>query len=166
VDVPGLGGVPLVDGRPIAVEQIRVQVPGPETRFDDKDRGYLRVDSELAEIFVSKLHAPVVAFGSRNRVVNTNTAMLAGLRDYNVVVPMAQLLASNGPTAKNFADHLTNPLYGIPQIVVTTSTSALDFEPRVNQATVERAVRSLGMRRVQVIQLPDGRQMRVWTAIP
>jgi hypothetical protein len=166
VDVPGLGGVPLVDGRPIAVEQIRVQVPGPETRFDDKDRGYLRVDSELAEIFVSKLHAPVVAFGSRNRVVNTNTAMLAGLRDYNVVVPMAQLLASNGPTAKNFADHLTNPLYGIPQIVVTTSTSALDFEPRVNQATVEKAVRSLGMRRVQVIQLPDGRQMRVWTAIP
>lgn len=164
VDVPGLGGIPLVDGRPIAVEQIRIQVPGPETHFDDNDRGYLRVDNELAQTFVSK-NAPVVAFGSRNRVVNTNTAMLAALRDYNVLIPMAQLLATNGPTAKDFADHLTNPLYGIPQIVITTSTSARDFEPRVNQATVEAAARSLGMRIIRTLPFPDGRSMRVWTAI-
>ncbi len=166
VDVPGFGGVPIVDGRPISVQQIRVQVDGPETRFDEKDRGYLRAADELAETFVAELHAPVVAFGSRNRVINTNTAMLAGLRNYNVVTPMAQLLATDGPTAKDFADHLTNPLYGIPQIVVTTSTWARDFEPRVNQATVEKAVRSLGMRRIETIRLPDGRQVRVWTAIP
>jgi hypothetical protein len=166
VDVPGFGGVPIVDGRPISVQQIRVQVDGPETRFDEKDRGYVRAADELAETFVPKLHAPVVAFGSRNRVINTNTVMLAGLRNYNVVIPMAQLLSTDGPTAQDFAEHLTNPLYGLPQIVVTTSTSNRDFEPRVSQATVEKAVRSLGMRRIQTIRLPDGRQVRVWTAIP
>jgi hypothetical protein len=166
VDLPLLGGYPIVDGRPISIQQIRVQVDGPETRFVEKDRGYLRADNELAETIVPELHAPVVGFGSRNRVVNTNTVMLAGLRNYNVVIPMAQLLSTDGPTAKDFAEHLTNPLYGIPQIVLTTSTSNRDFEPRVNQATVEKAVRSLGMRRIRTISLPDGRQVRVWTAIP
>jgi type IV secretory pathway protease TraF len=165
VDVPAFGGIPIVDGRPIAVEQIRVQVEGPETRFDDEDRGYLKVNEELARIFVAKLRAPVVGFGSRNRAVNTNTAMLAGLRRYNVAVPMAQLLPSDGPTAKDYAQHLTNPLYGIPQIVVTTSTSARDFEPRVNQVPVEEAARSLGMTIIRTLRLPDGRGMRVWTPI-
>ena len=51
----------------------------------------------------------MVAFGSRNRVVNTNTVMLAGLRNYNAAIPMAQLLSTDGPTAKDFADHLTEP---------------------------------------------------------
>ena len=56
--------------------------------------------------------------------------------------------------------------FGLPQVVVTASTNARDFEPRVNQAQVEKAARSLGMRRIQTIPLPDGRQMRVWTATP
>jgi hypothetical protein len=49
--------------------------------------------------------------------------------------------------------------------VVTTSTSAGDFEPTVNQARVEAAARSLGMRIIRSVRLPDGRSMRVWTAI-
>ena len=92
--------------------------------------------------------------------------MLAGLRQYNAAIPMAQLRSTDGPTAEDFAARLGETDFGLPQVVVTTSTNARDFEPRVNQAEVEKAARSLGMRRIQTIPLPDGRQMRVWTAIP
>jgi hypothetical protein len=166
VDVPSFGSIPLIDGAPIAVEQIRIQIDGPETRFDDRDRGYVRADGELAETFVTKLGAPVVAFGSRNRVVNTNTVMLAGLRQYDQQIPMAQLLAGDGPTAQDFAARLSEADFGLPQVVITASSSARDYEPTVDQPPVEAAARSLGMRRIQAIRLPDGRQIRVWTAIP
>ena len=93
--------------------------------------------------------------------------MLAGLRqNYNADIPMAQLLATDGPTAADFAARLDEPDFGLPQVVVTASTDARDFEPRVEQAPVEKAARSLGMRRIETIHLPDGRQMRVWTATP
>ena len=169
VDVPGFGSIPLVDGVPVAVEHVRLQVDGPETRFDESERGYLTADGELAETFVVKLGTPVtpvVAFGSRNRVVNTNSVMLAGLRQYDTAIPMAQLLVTDGPTANDFAARLAEPAFGEPKVVVTTSTSARDFEPVVGQPPVEEAARSLGMRRVQVVRLPDDRSMRVWTAIP
>ena len=166
VDVPGFGPVPLVDGVPLAVTAIRNQVEGPETRFDASDRGFLNVDGELAETFVFKLGNPVVAFGSRNRLVNTNTVMLAGLRQYDQPIPMAQLLSTDGPSAKDFAARLSETDFGFPQVVVTTSTNARDFEPRVNQAPVEAAARSLKMRKIQTIRFPDGRRLRVWTALP
>ncbi len=166
VDVPGFGSIPVVDGVPVAVEHVRLQVDGPETRFDESERGYLTADGELAETFVVRLGTPVVAFGSRNRVVNTNSVMLAGLRQYDTAIPMAQLLATDGPTAKDFAARLAEPAFGQPKVVVTTSTSARDFEPVVRQPPVEEAARSLGMRRVHAVRLPDNRSMRVWTAIP
>ena len=92
--------------------------------------------------------------------------MLAGLRQYDEAIPMAQLRSTDGPTAADFAARLGETDFGLPQVVVTASTNARDFEPRVNQAEVETAARSLGMRKIQTIPLPDGRQMRVWTATP
>jgi hypothetical protein len=166
VDVPSFGSIPVIDGTPIAVEQIRLQADGPETRFDDKDRGYVRADGELAETFVTQLGAPVVAFGSRNRVVNTNTVMLAGLEQYDVAIPMAQLRATDGPTAKDFADRLSDPQFGLPRVVVTSSSSARDYEPSISQPPVEAAARGLGMRVIRSVRLPDGRSIRVWTALP
>ena len=166
VDVPAFGSIPLIDGTPLAVEQIRIQIDGPETRFDDRDAAYVTAAGRLAETLYARLGDQVVAFGSRNRVLNTNTVMLAGLRQYNAAIPMAQLRSTDGPTAEDFAARLAETDFGLPQVVVTTSTNARDFEPRVDQVPVEKAARSLGMRRVQAIRLPDGRQMRVWTAIP
>lgn len=166
VDVPEFTSTPLVDGTPYAVREIRQQVDGPETRFDATDAGFLTVDGELAETFVVRLGKQVVAFGSRNRVVNTNTVMLAGLRQYNAEIPMAQLLSTDGPTAADFAARLEETDFGLPQVVETASTDARDFEPRVEQPPVEAAARSLGMRKIQTVDLPDGRQMRIWTATP
>lgn len=166
VELPSFGPIPVVDGAPLAVTQTRFQVQGPETRYVHKDRGYVTVDGKLAETLVADLGAPVVAFGSRNRVVDSNSVMLAGLRQYDTVIPMAQLLASDGPAAKDFAARIAEPEFGLPQVVVTTSTSSGDFEPTVSQAPIEEAARSLGMRMIRSFRLPDGRSMRVWTAIP
>jgi 4-amino-4-deoxy-L-arabinose transferase-like glycosyltransferase len=166
VDVPAFGTIPVVDGAPLAVQQMRLQVDGPETRFVATDRGYLTAAGKLAETFVVRLGAPVVAFASRNRVVDSNSVMLAGLRQYDTAIPMAQLLASDGPTPKDFAARLSEPEFGLPQVVVTTTSTAGDFEPWVSQPPVEAAARSLGMRMIRAVRLPDGRSMRVWTAIP
>ncbi|HEY1354774.1 MAG TPA: hypothetical protein VGF09_00520, partial [Solirubrobacterales bacterium] len=166
VNVPSFGAIPVTDGVPLAVEQIRLQADGPESRFDERDRGYVDADGRLAEFLVARLGAPVVAFGSRNRVVNTNTVMLAGLRQYDVAIPMAQLQVTDGPSAQDFAERLADPLFGLPQATVTSSSSARDFEPSVSQPPVEAAARSLGMRIVRSVRLPDGRSMRVWTALP
>ena len=81
--------------------------------------------------FAVRLGKQVVAFGSRNRVVNTNSVMLAGLRQYDEAIPMAQLRSTDGPTAADFAARLGETDFGLPQVVVTASTNARDFEPRV-----------------------------------
>ena len=94
----------------------------------------------------------MVAFGSRNRVVNTNTVMLAGLRQYDEAIPMAQLRSTDGPTAADFAARLGETDFGLPQVVVTASTNARDFEPRVNQPPVGR-----GGPQPRDAEDPDGR---------
>ena len=71
-------GLPLINGTPIAIDNIRQQVPGPRTVWDDSDKRWLRADQEVADLLYEELagpygELPAVGFAPRNHVLNTNT---------------------------------------------------------------------------------------------
>ena len=166
VDLPLFGAVPWVNGVPRAVEAIRAEAPGPETRFDTRDRGWPRADVAfsryLFERLSTPLEVPLVAFGMRNRVFNTNTVQLQALQAFRQGVPAEQLVADfgNGPAA--YVSQLTDPTNGIPGVVLTMSSNEGDFSPRTNQASVEAAAQRVGLRVARTMTLPDGRLLRIW----
>ncbi len=167
VSVPGFGTVPLIDGVPKAVDTIREQVPGPDTRFDRSDRAWPRASYELARYIVDDLGTPtatpVAAFGSRNRVINTNTLTLASLQRYQRLrIPMIQLLPDQGNDPAAYLGPLRDPTYGPPGIVITIRPSAGDFEPILNRVAVEEAARRTGFRLVRTMELPNSTQVRIW----
>lgn len=165
VAVPTLGELPWLNGVNYALGDIRAQAPGPETHFAERDRGWLRADKLLAAWLLHEEGPPVVAFGSHGRIVNTNTVGLAAVLHFHRTIPMAQLVADEGNTVAAHLRRLTDPLYGQPKILITTSTSAGDYEPRVNQARAATAARKLGFRVVRTMTLPDGRVLRVWSQL-
>jgi Dolichyl-phosphate-mannose-protein mannosyltransferase len=167
VSVPGFGTVPWSNGVPKSVEAIRVQAPGPETRFVDADRAWPRIDDELGRYIVEELGTPtvtpLVAFGSRNRVINTSTLSLASMQRYGRPrIPVGQLLAEDGNYPSAYAAALRDPELGPPGVVITIRPNPLDFEPRVDQEAVEAAARRTGFRLVRTMALPNETQLRIW----
>jgi 4-amino-4-deoxy-L-arabinose transferase-like glycosyltransferase len=167
VSTPGFGEQPWIDGVPRTVDAVRVQVPGPATRFVDRDRGWPEADKSLAgvllhEIYTGHLETGVAAFASRNRAISSNSVQLALLLDYRTTVAFTQLEAEPNDTVANYVKQLTDPEHGPPAMLITMSSDAEDFPPIVTQAKAEAAARKLGFRRVWTRVLPDGRQLRVW----
>lgn len=166
VEVPGIGWLPWVNGTPHAVEGIRAQVRGPETRFAGRDRGWLEADRALAALLVpppeSELEPPVTAFASRNRAISSNSVGVASLLTYHRSIPFTQLQAEPNDSVANYERQLTDPELGQPTVLVTMSRNTDDFEPLVTQSYAETAARHLGFRRNREMTLPDGRRMRVW----
>jgi Dolichyl-phosphate-mannose-protein mannosyltransferase len=166
VSVPGFGALPWLNGVPHAVGGIRVQVPGPETRFDNRDRGWPRADEGLAQFLVEKVGTPtttpVVAFASHNRVLNTNTVELAGILRFHRSIPLTLLSAEGGDTVAAYARQLSDPQFGLPTVLVTMDRNTGDFPPLVTQAYAETAARRLHFRVIHTMRLPDGRLVRVW----
>jgi hypothetical protein len=163
--VPALGRLPWLNGVHYALADIRIQVPGPETRFAARDRGWLRADKLLAALLLREEGPPVVAFASRSHVLNTNTVGLAAVLDFRRSIPMAQLLADDGDSVRAYMRRLTDPRYGVPTVLVTMSSTAGDYRPRVTAAYAEAAARRLGFRLVHTLTLPDGRLARVWSQL-
>jgi Dolichyl-phosphate-mannose-protein mannosyltransferase len=173
VELPPFGRVPWVNGRPHAVDALRVQVPGSPIHFDDSDRGWTEADAKLAELFQEPVApgepAPVVAFASRHRAISTNSVGLASLVNHRELPLMGQLVAEPADTVANYERQLRRELYpGISPAtgLVTMSSEEGDFEPLVTQARAEAAARRLGFREVASIPLPDGRELRFWTRRP
>jgi 4-amino-4-deoxy-L-arabinose transferase-like glycosyltransferase len=162
--VPALGKLPWISGVNYAVGDIRNQVAGPEARFAERDRGWPRADKLLAA-WLLREGPPVVAFASRSRVLNTNTVGLAAVLQFQRTIPMAQLVADDGDTVAAYRRRLTDPAYGQPRILITTSDTVGDYEPHVNQARAATAARQLGFRVVRTMILPDGRVLRVWSQL-
>jgi 4-amino-4-deoxy-L-arabinose transferase-like glycosyltransferase len=169
VDVPVLGVVPVTDGEPAVVGAVRQQVPGPPLHFVSRERAWRDVEHELAGFLIAYAdghppgNGPVVAFGTRNRLVNTNTVGLAALLWFRRQVPFAQLTTDQGgDTPAAYARYLSEPEHGQPNLLITASSAEGDFEPHVTQAKAEQAARSLGFRVVHTVRLPDGRILRVW----
>jgi len=165
LSVPGLSTLPWIGGGNYALDDIRTQVPGPETRFAERDRGWLRADKLLAAWLLREEGPPVVAFASRSRILNTNTVGLAAVLHFRRSIPMAQLVADDGDSVAAYVRRLTDPAYGLPRVLVTMSSEAGDYEPQVTQARAETAAQRLGFLLVRTMTLPDGRLLRVWSQL-
>lgn len=167
VSTPAFGEQPWINGTPRPVDALRVQVPGPATRFDDRDRGWPEADKALAgvllhEIYHGRLESGVAVFASRNRAISSNSVELALLLDYRTSIPFTQLEAEPSDTVGNYVKQLTDPEHGPPAMLITMSSDAEDFPPVVSQSKAEAAARAVGFRPVWATGLPDGRQLRLW----
>jgi hypothetical protein len=165
VSVPGFGSLPWIDGTPQAVSAIRAQIPGPATRFVDRDRGWQEANDELASLVFQLsdegIHQPV-AFASRNRALNTSTLLLAGMLDQRTSIWLLQLNPEPSDTIATYTHQLSSPEFGLPGILVTMSNNTGDFPPTVNQRYAEAAARRVGFQQIRTMTLPDGRQLHVW----
>ena len=168
VSIPGLyEEMPILNGVPIAVARSREQFPGPEATFDDRDREWVQADRRVADLLASFAgpngEVPVMAFGARNRILNTNTVQLASLLKYQRAYPFAQLLAEPNDTVHNYVRELGDPKFGMPTVLLTMSRNTDDYTPLVTQEKAELAAKRLGFyRQDREVTLPDGRRLRFW----
>jgi 4-amino-4-deoxy-L-arabinose transferase-like glycosyltransferase len=167
VSLPVFGEQPWLNGIPRTVDAVRVQVPGPATRFTDRDKGWPDADEKLAgmllqQIYSGRLTSEVVAFASRNRAISSNSVGLSLLMTYNHPTPFTQLGAEPSDTVATYVRELTDPQFGLPGMLVTMNRNYGDFPPLVTQSRAEAAARRVGFRRVGEFTLPDGRQLRLW----
>ncbi|HEY7255559.1 MAG TPA: glycosyltransferase family 39 protein [Solirubrobacterales bacterium] len=167
VDVPGFGALPWVNGVPKAVAAIREQVPGPEWRFDDTDRAYNEVNYDLDRYIVDDLGTlptvPVTIYGTRSRVLNTNSLTLETLQRYRGrVIPLAQVQPTPENAASEYVAQLEDPANGPPGVLVTTSPTTGDFEPIIEQRPMEEAARQAGFRLVRTFTVPFSTRVLVW----
>jgi hypothetical protein len=168
--VPGLGQVLWVNGVPRAVADIRRQSPGPPQRFVDADKRWLGVDHQLAQLAVEPIAPsnlpPVLTFGTRSHILSSNTVVLAGVLNDRTAIPVTQLLPEPADSVAAYEEQLRRTEFGFPIALLTASSSAGDYEPTLTQARVEAAARRLGFERIREIELPEGRQLRVWLKLP
>jgi Dolichyl-phosphate-mannose-protein mannosyltransferase len=167
VSVPGLGWQPWASGTPRPVDAIRVQVPGPSTRFAGSDADWPKADKAVAEQLLSRIYAGgiesgVVAFASRNRAISGNSVGLAVLLYYDTSIPFAQLEAEPSDTVANYVRQLRDREHGPPGMLLTMNRDQNDFPPLVTQSKAEAAARRVGFHRVWAIALPDRRRLRLW----
>ena len=167
VEFPPLGEVPWVDGEPHTVAAIRVQVPGPADRFIRAELGWQKIDEKLANALTEPIgpaHTPpgLTTFGSRNRVISTNSVGAIGLIDHLVGLPLTQLNAEPDDSVANYVRQLTDPEFGQPTALVTISSEAGDYEPLITQSKVVEAAKQVGFHRVREYTASDGRRIYLW----
>lgn len=166
VALPAVDPQPWISGLPHAVSAVRDQAPGPPTEFDTRDEGWTEGDEALVDFLMRSLGPDgppaLVAFASRNRILNTNSVTLAALLGYQRSIPLTQLSPEPDDTVRTYVRQLTDPAFGRPTAVVTMSRNTDDYEPLVTQSYVETAARNLGFGKVKTMRLPDGRLLRVW----
>jgi 4-amino-4-deoxy-L-arabinose transferase-like glycosyltransferase len=167
VSTPAFGEQPWLSGTPRPVDSIRAQVPGPATRFVDRDLGWREADERVAaellrRIYAGGLESGVAAFSSRNRAISSNSVELALLLHHDTSIPFTQLEAEPTDTVGNYVKQLRNPEHGPPGMLLTMNRNADDFPPLVTQSNAEAAAREVGFHRVWATTLPDGRRLRLW----
>lgn len=167
VQFPVFGYVPWVDGTPNAVDAIRVQVPGPEARFDAKDKGWQELDAKLADLLLEPIGSertqPVVGMAARHRAMNTNSITLSSILRHHVGIPFVQLEAEPADTVANYVHEIRDSPAGELTALITTSSEVEDFPPTVTQTKAEAAARQLGFFVIRRFTMPDGRRLRVWS---
>jgi hypothetical protein len=165
VEVPAFGQLPWVNGVPHTVGAIRVQVPGSESHFDAREKGWLRIDEQLADLMLEssppEAPLPLATFASRNRVISTNSVGLAGVLKYHRSIPFTQLNAEPNDSVANYVKQL-GPEFGSPSVLITMSRNTEDFPPLITQSRAEAAAKQAGFVRTNTFELPDGRELYVW----
>jgi hypothetical protein len=167
VSIPGISEeLPVIKGVPKAVFAIRGQIRGPETVFDAGDAEWPiaseKVADALSEIHGPAEEAPVIAFASRNRALNTNTVNLASIAKYHRGLPLLQFEADPRDSTSVYTNLLTDPELGEPSVLITMSRNTEDFPPVITQSYAETAAKQLGFRKVHTLRVPDGRSLYIW----
>lgn len=160
--------IPITKGQPKAVFASRIQFPGSEFMFGRRDGLWLRADRKLSGIIETLYgpngEAPVVAFASRNRMLNSNTMQLAAVQKYQRGVPLEQFEVEE--ESENNVAHYKEVLNGAeeaaPTALVTMSSEENDYNIAINQKKAEAAARQVGFHRFASMTLPDGRTLWVW----
>lgn len=167
VHLPTFQCVTIVDGRGVAQQQpwaTTIARVSPALARRGPDGHWLTSAAQAATFSVSyaRTHGvePVVFFGSRDPLFNTNTVGLAGRIRGDWTIPMGQLDSGRGDTVGNYRRQLTDPKLGWPNLLITLNPGPYEFRPPVNQATAERAARGVGFTLVDSLRLPDGRVAR------
>lgn len=164
VSIPGFKeALPVTNGVPFSVSELRNQDPGSEATFDGRDAGWVVADEELverlADLYGPNGEAPLVAFASRNRALNTNTVQLASFVKYHRALPLLQLTAEPNDSVKTYLDLLRA---SGASVLVSMGRNTDDFEPLVSPGRVATAARRLGFHKIDSMVLPDGRTLFVW----
>lgn len=164
-DLPVLQTAVVTDPRPPALQAVG-QVPGA-LRFGEADRGWLDAAHELVDdVLVQSSNSgryPIIAFATRDRLLNTNMVQLAAQLYANTTLPMAQLDPTwDGDTVAAYRDFLSDPMRGQPNVLVTSSDERNDFNPNVTQRNAITAARQLGFRPFGIVLQPNGELSQLW----
>jgi hypothetical protein len=160
--------LPITKGVPKAVFASRLQFPGSEYMFQRRDGLWLRADRKLSEIIAGLYgpngEAPVVAFASRNRMLNSNTMQLASVEKYQRGVPLEQfeIEEEDENSVAHYRELLEGSEEAAPTALVTMSSEEDDFDIAIEQKKAEAAAREVGFLRFASMMLPDGRMLWVW----
>ncbi len=88
---------------------------------------------------------------------------LAALLYRRTGIPMAQLdPALGGDSVAGYRRFLSDPRYGQPNILVTSSDERNDFDPHVTQRHAIAAARQLGFRPFGIVLQPNGEIAQLW----
>ena len=171
VNLPLLGAVAVTNGHSEIQSYMDVaahrKLQG-NGRMLPVDQGWLAASTQLAswvsDFSASQHRVPVVLFGSRDPLFNTNTLGVMTQLYWHTSLTIGQLDASiNGDNVAAYRRQLSDPAFGQPNFLVTSNRLAPgEFPPHVTQSYAVEAAQSLGFQLVYVLRLPDGREVDVW----
>lgn len=168
VSVPGFAEpFPITRGAPKALSILRVQIPGPETVFDERDEEWVRANERVAAM-LNRLHAPrgeapVIAFASRSRVLSSSAVQLASLLEFERGLRIVQLTGEPEDAVAGYEGQLRDSAFGPAAAMVSIVPTEGDYPPRVSQPRAVAAARRLGLRKTAGLRLPDGRRLSLWS---
>lgn len=164
VTIPALRCVMVVDGRGVVQQQpwaTTMARAAPSVARRGPAGHWLTAAGQAAAFAVSYARAhgvePIVSFGARDPLFNTNTVALVGRMQGDWTIPMGQLDPGRGDTVVNYRNQLTDPKLGWPNLLITVSPGPFEFRPRISEATAESAARAVGFVPVHSLTLPDRR---------
>jgi hypothetical protein len=172
VIVPLLGAMHVTDGRGQIqryMEEVGYEVGPATSPMPRIHRRWLPVSDEVANFLMSfsAAHdrAPVLYFSSHDPLFNTNTLRLATSLQHRPPFYSAQLAADvSDDRVAAYRAALSNQRIGpgLPNFLITGDPAPGEFFQSTDPSETERAARSLGFKLVKTVQLPDGREARIW----
>ena len=139
------------------------------SQLSDELRAELRTTNQLAELLQNEAQShgrrPVVFFATQDPFINTNSVGLASFIQTGRQLPVG-LLPDEKATGVPLLERLTNPIYGLPNIVVTgpnsVNASAAAFSPMTSPVDSVSALTEAGFSPSKTLSLPDGRVLQIW----